>query len=349
MKFRLALGLVVSTAALAWLGYRYDLRAVGAAFQQANAQWLAASVLCLGLSFVLRALRWRMLFADPPRPSPRNAFAAMMTGYLFNNVLPARAGELVRVYLLARAEAFAKSRVLGTVVLEKALELTIFAVLALVTVAIRPVPDWLRNGAITLLAAGIGAGMTMILAPRAVALGTKLLRPVLDRVPARLASAAVRTLGAFSEGLRGLRHLGALAGILGLTALIWASEVGMLALVAAAFSIQLSAQDSLFVLIVIAAGTLIPAAPGFIGTFEMFGVLAFDFLGQPQETALACVVALHAIQITGSCLLGGLSIAFLRRSAGTFRTGDMLHETVSGGVLIDDHATTPDLPIGHRH
>lgn len=348
MKMRIALGLAVSAAALAWIAHRYDLRSVGAAFREADPGWLGASLVALILSFAVRAARWRLLFAAPPRPSLRNAFGAMMAGYLFNNVLPARGGELVRVYLLGRAEAISKSRVLGTVALEKALELAVFAMLAIATVATRPVPDWLRNGAVMLLAVGLGAGLTVILVPRAVALATRALRPLLDRVPARLGSAAVRALDAFGEGLRGLRRAGGLARVLGCTALIWGAEIAMLALVARAFGITLSPGEALFVLVLVTAGTLIPAAPAYIGTFEMFGAVAFSFLGFAQETALACVLALHAMQLAGSCLLGGLGLATVRKAAGGLHAAEILRGTRPERMLADDHAESPRFPVENR-
>jgi uncharacterized membrane protein YbhN (UPF0104 family) len=175
-----------------------------------------------------------------------------------------------------------------------------------------------------------------------------LLRPLLARVPARVGGAAVRALNAFSEGLRGLRHAGELAKVLGCTALIWSVEAALVALVALAFGIVVSFGDALFVLVVIAAGTLIPAAPGFIGTFEVFGAMAFTFLGQAQETALACVLALHAIQLAGTCLLGGLGLAMLRGAAGALRPADVFRERRPDEILRDDHESTPDVPVGPR-
>lgn len=327
MNLRLVLGITVSLAALAWLAQGLEFQEMAHAFSQASGWWLIPAFAVLAVSFILRTIRWRILFAAPPRPSLRNAFATLNAGYLFNNLLPAHAGELVRVYLLGRAEALPKSRVLGTVILEKAFDLAVFAGLALAAVATRPVPDFLRHGAITVLGIGLVSTAVLVLSPRLLETVARLSAPLLRILPDRLAQGIIRTLQALTEGLRGLARFRVLTGAICLTALVWASEVVLLGIATYAFGMELSAADLLFVLIVITTGLMIPASPGYLGTFEVFGVLALSFLGYPRELALACVVMLHAVQIVATCILGGVGLAILRSATGRMTTADLLQES----------------------
>jgi hypothetical protein len=268
----------------------------------------------LVLSLAFRTARWRLFFADARPPGRRNAFAALSTGYLFNNLLPSHAGQLVRSFLLARKEGMAQSHVLGTVLVEKVFDLAVFVGLALVTVAARPVPDWLRQGAFTLLILGSVAVAFLIFAPGLIASAAARLAGLLAPFGAGAAERVRGVLESLASGLSGLRNPGVLARIAVITALIWASEIALLSVVVAAFSLDLALIDRLMVLVLIATGTLIPAAPGYVGTYEAFGVLAFDFLGQPHNASLACVVVLHAIQLAGTCTLGAIGLVWLRES-----------------------------------
>src|ERR1035438_2650677 len=81
--------------------------------------WLIAALIPFGLGTVSRALRWRSLFARGRRPPAGAVTDAMMVGYLYNNILPARAGEAARVVVLTQRSTIAPVEIVGTVVLER--------------------------------------------------------------------------------------------------------------------------------------------------------------------------------------------------------------------------------------
>lgn len=316
MRSSALFGIAITVLALGWLASRYDFGGVGRVMESAEPTLLLAAIPFLVLSFALRAARWRLLFGDLPKPGWRNAFAAVSAGYLFNNLLPSHAGELVRTFLLARKEGIAQARVLGTVVLEKVFDLSVFVGLALVTVAARPVPDWLRQGALTLLVLGVISVAFLVFAPKIIAAAAAILVSRLDWLGGSAKARVRQMLESLAAGLGGLKAPRVLLRIALFTAFIWVSEIMLLSMVVAAFSLDLALVERLLVLVLIATGTLIPAAPGYVGTYEAFGVLAFDFLGQPHEIGLACVIALHAIQLAGASVLGVLGVVWLRDSLG---------------------------------
>ena len=116
---KIVLGVAVSAALLGYLFWNVDLREVGARLASTRWGFLAASVLLNLASVWVRAWRWFYLF--PPGSQPTHLFNALMIGYMGNNVLPLRAGEIVRVYVVARrGQRFWTT--LATVVVERALD-----------------------------------------------------------------------------------------------------------------------------------------------------------------------------------------------------------------------------------
>src|ERR1039458_4334547 len=91
--------------------------------------WLAAALAAFGLGNLARALRWRSLFAQGRRPPLGVVTNAMMVGYLYNNILPARAGEAARVVGLTQRSTTAPVEIVGTVVLERLYD--VFAILVI--------------------------------------------------------------------------------------------------------------------------------------------------------------------------------------------------------------------------
>jgi hypothetical protein len=71
----------------------------------------------LGINLFLKTYRWQILLNSPVLTS--RIFAILTIGYLVNNLLPARAGELARIYLMGRKEGVGMSKTLGTIIIEK--------------------------------------------------------------------------------------------------------------------------------------------------------------------------------------------------------------------------------------
>ena len=108
---------------LLWLAFRnVNLNKLGAGLKEANYSWLLLSVLFGLFAFVSRARRWALLVnALGYKPSTRNAFYALMTGYLANLALP-RIGEITRCVALGKKEKIPVDQLIGTVVIERTID-----------------------------------------------------------------------------------------------------------------------------------------------------------------------------------------------------------------------------------
>lgn len=303
-------GLIVSLAAVVWLAAKYDFSEMLPHVKAANYAYFLPVPVLLVINFLLRAMRWRLLYASG-RPAPlRNFFSALMIGNLFNNILPARGGEFIKIYLLGKTAALSKSRILATVVVEKAADLLIAIGILAVLLAIYPVPDWARKaGAVVAFIAFAAVGFILTLGLGGTRIASLVLR-ALGFLPAAFRERLAVALQQFTIGLSGLLSPSRASYFVGASTVIWALELAVMYAVARAFSINAGPADLLFVMLMILFGTMVPSSPGYIGTFEFFGLNALAALGISGGGALGFVVALHATLLLGSTLLGVACLAW---------------------------------------
>jgi uncharacterized protein (TIRG00374 family) len=289
---KVVIGIAVSAALLVYLFWTVDPRDVAA--RLARTQWdlLAASVILNLVSVWIRGWRWRYLF--PPGSRPSHLFTALMIGYLGNNVLPLRAGEIVRAYIAARHGSRFWTAV-ATLVVERVLDgLAVGLMLAALFLTV-PLPRELRWPAAVFLAidvAGIAVLAAIAAAPEACATAVQAL---VHRWPA-LERRALDVLGTMSEGLRGVRARRHLVPITVSSVAIWA-VLGLAvwtALVAARVEVPLAASWA--VLAFMGLGVSLPSSPGFIGVIQAATVLALALFSVPHTEALSFSILFHASQ-----------------------------------------------------
>jgi uncharacterized protein (TIRG00374 family) len=270
-----------------------------------------AAVAMAPLGVWVRAIRWRYLFPRDARPP--GLVAANMIGYMANNVLPLRAGELVRVYVAARRMSERSSSPFGTslwltgatVVVERILDgLTLVLFLAILVFLI-PVPRALQYAAGLVLA--IDAVAVVVLLWLVVAPARA--RWLLERASRRWPALQARTLGGldtFLRGLEGVRtpaHLGPLAAW---TLLAWfLPAFGAWSLLRAA-QLEVPAIAGLTVLTFVGFGISIPSAPGYVGVWHAAAVLALSLFGVGQAAAVGYAILYHASQFVPITLVGWL-------------------------------------------
>jgi len=303
------IGVSVSVAMLIWLVGTYDLQDLIEPLKTADYVYLLPVPCLVILNFGIRAFRWRSLFTESAPKSVTKVFRAMMVGYLFNNLMPAHAGDLVRAYQLSSDEGLSKSKTLATLVLERTGDLLVLmGLLSTVLLFYPALPLWLKRSGMGVAAITLGVVTTLSL--------LKMFGKRLSGIVASIAACVsagledrVEIMGQnFLSGLAGLFDPWTAVRFFALTCMIWSVEVATAYLVGGAFSLNMPLGTVLFVLIAIAVGTLIPASPGYIGTFEYFGISALGMVGVAGGEALSFVVTLHAIAILGSSILGAVCL-----------------------------------------
>jgi glycosyltransferase 2 family protein len=270
------------------------------------------------IDFGLRALRWGQLFDTPQKPGLKNLFNAMMIGYLANNILPARAGELVRSWVLGKQENRAKTSVLATIVVERVCDLLMALLLLAVVLFYYPLPSWCRAGAPVVAAAGLAAGVFIILlnvmGERFVAAMSRLFA----FLPASL-NRRITVMGdCFITGVSALKGPMRMSLFIVYTLVIWLMEIAITFLVLKMFALPVSLGASMFVMLLVGLGSMIPSSPGYVGTYEFFGTNALAVLGITGSVALGATLVLHLVTFAGASVIGAVCLAFYKDKKSLF-------------------------------
>lgn len=293
---------------------RIDLEQVGQALAQAHYLYLLGGVTLLILSLFFRAQRWVILLR-PVKPGIRywSVYAAMNTGYMINNVLPLRMGEIFRAYFLGRVEDFSKSSALATIVVERLIDTLAALVLLSVTLFFFPFPGWIRDG---LFYIG-GAVVVLILFLVGLLVNTewtlKILGKLLKPLPRKWSEVILKTVDSFSGGLEILRSSHQYLAILMHTVILQSSYIASVYLTLLGFDFvsplypAIAANPflaSVVLLVIITVGIGVPSAPGAVGTFH--GIVAFGvgLFGVASAPAMSFAIVLHLANWVPLTLLG---------------------------------------------
>ena len=118
------------------------------ALRSSDLLWLVPTIPVFALAIVLRAVRWWSLYAVDERPPLRAVTYALLVGYFFNNILPARAGEVARVIALHKRAQTPRAETVGTVVVERVLDILALLIILFASYPWLPEISWLRAAAI---------------------------------------------------------------------------------------------------------------------------------------------------------------------------------------------------------
>jgi hypothetical protein len=262
----------------------------------------AAAALSL-LAIWARAIRWRYLF--PPRSDPPGLVVAIMIGYMINNVLPLRAGEFARVYVVAHRWGHGFWTTLGTVVVERVLDgMTVVLMLGILVLLI-PLPPFMQWGAVVMLAVNMVAVAILTTIACRPALARSAARWAFRRWP-RLQSLATSAFDRFARGLEGIRSASHTLPLLIWTVAAWTIPAIEAWMVLRAFDLSLSWVAPWVVLVFVGVSVSIPAAPGFIGVFHAAAAIAVSLFGVARAEAVGYALILHAAQFVPVTLVGWL-------------------------------------------
>lgn len=291
-------GLVISAIFIVLILYFVDLRQLADAIRQGDVRWLALSVVMAVLWLAMRGVVWRALLRE--RAAYRAVFMTLNEGYLLNNFLPLRLGELGRAFLLSRKSELTFMEVLPTIVIERVLDL---AYSALILIAAVPFVVGASGADRVAYVIGglvvLGLALLYILARNHVwALGVfdklSLRWPVLQRFGGDLLKSFFEGLAILTDGRLFLR-------VLVLMTINWAIAIVQFLVILLAFFPNAQVIWAMFGLGAAAFGGAIPALPGGVGTFEavMAGALTLVTSDAPRSLAAAIVAHLLNYFVTG--------------------------------------------------
>jgi uncharacterized membrane protein YbhN (UPF0104 family) len=298
-RLRLVIGLALS-GGLLWLALRgVDWRQSAAAFRDADVPLLLVALAVQAGTYLLGAVRWRVLFPERPGPGLARLAAALLAAQLVNLASPVRLGPLVRAYL-AGEERDGRALALATVVGEKVIDLAVLALGTLWLIAVLPVPAWLRQVG---LAGALVAAIALV-GVASVAGGRRWLAATLARLSRRLAGLSEAALAS----LEVWRKPGRLVPVLLWTALIWGAGALVNWLVLRAMGLTGGLVVAAALLVLLQLGVRVPGAPANLGIFESLCILGLSWFGLERGAALSYGLALHGVVLLPGLVGGAVAV-----------------------------------------
>ena len=342
-RVRAVVVLVLTIGLLAFFFKDVKLGDVWAATRQADAGMLVLAVGVTMVTYALRALRWQYLLAPIGPTHFGTAFRTTVIGFAASFLLPARPGEVLRPYLLAKREGLPPTSAFATIILERLLDLVIVLLLFGAFVMLVDPSSLSADPALyarvktggVIAAAGSIAGLAIlfVLAGHPERLGAWALR-IEAVLPARLARLVAQFAEGFAQGLAVLRRPAHLAGSLALSFPLWLSIALGIWVTSHAFHMTFGYLSSFLVMTLLVVGVAMPT-PGQVGGFhEMYKLSVMMFLGVPKDTAVAAGIVLHAVSFVPVTLLG---LAFMAREGLSFGRMREMAARDKGGAVAELH------------
>lgn len=322
-----------------------DLGRVWASVTAARTDYLLLSLILTCVTFVVRAVRWQYLLGPlgPTRFSV--VFRTTVIGFGASAVLPARAGEVIRPYLLARLEGLSATAAFATILVERILDLVaVLALMAAFLIWFDPgleardsaVFSAIRFGGLVMAPVAFGALLVMFfMAGHPERLHAWLLKAEAV-LPARLAEMIAKFARMFAEGFAVVRRPERLLAALVWSLVIWASIAASIWAASVAFGIAMSFTGAWLMLAPLVVGVAVPTPGGVGGFHEAYRIGATAFFGADNDTAVGAAIVLHAISVVPVTIAGLLFMVQDGLKLGGMARGDI-------GM---DEGPIADRPIG---
>ena len=309
------LGVLISVGFL-WIALNgLDLGDFWHVVSRANYWWLIPGVGVYFLAVLVRTWRWRSMLRPMADISVRRLLPVVIIGYMGNNIYPARAGEVLRSYVLRRNTGVAMSASLATVVLERLFDGLVMLLFVFVTLPFVPLPPGY---------AAIVSGMSVLFLVALLAFLLLAIRPhsmariyawcVNHLLPTRFRAPVHGLFDGFIVGLQSLRSPRELLIIFGTSTLIWLLETTKYWFVMHAFPFDVPFYVLMLMTAVVNLATTLPSTPGYVGTFDAPGIAILVAYGVAGEVAAGYTLVLHAALWLPITLIG--AVLMLRQHIG---------------------------------
>jgi uncharacterized protein (TIRG00374 family) len=332
MRLRTAVVTLLTIGLLVWFLKNANLADVWGHVRRARADLLVLSFVFVLATYWARTIRWQYLLAPIGRTHFRNVFRTTVLGFAALALLPARVGDVLRPYLLARQEGLATSATLATVVMERVLDL--IAVLALLAIYVWGFsgtgalpPQFFRPVEVSATIAAIVAVVLLVLMwilathPERIGRMAGMTARVL---PGRVSQRIGEMVGVFSSGFAAAREPRAMVMAIIWSFAVWLAIAAEAWAVTIAFGIAMPFEGTFLLQALLVIGVAVPT-PGGVGSYHAayrWGVT--NFFGAQNDQAVAGAIVTHAISFVPVVLLGlmymaqdGLSVGRLKDIAGT--------------------------------
>jgi uncharacterized protein (TIRG00374 family) len=302
------IGIIISFILLVWTFWGIDWSLVRISLLKIRWSYIFPYIFLLLIIQILRSVRWGFLLR-PLRPVGQKAlFPITSIGFMAIAIFPARAGELARPYLLSKKEEIPMSAALATVVVERIMDVITILIFIIFASFSGGLPKWVIGAGYIAMAiiAAIFLMLFLMIAKEAFVL--KVVGRIIRPFSTRILDMAQNFISSFNHGSRVLFHWRMMLLAFIFSIILWSTMAFCNYIMFYAFSFSLSLVAAFVLVIIVNLGLMIPAAPGFVGTFQFLFVIGMAIFGVGREQALSFSIISHALQMLFVVSLG---LAFL--------------------------------------
>ena len=295
------IGILVSAVMLYFALVDVDYHRFVVEIRDAKLQYVITAVLIMFAGHWLRSVRWKMLLSPYKDIAGSKLFSALMVGYLGNTVLPAHLGELIRSYIIKRNSALSGSLVLGTITLERFLDIISLLIIMSVVFIVYPFPAWLQSSVLIMMLVVIGLFALAVVIRKNSQDVHNFISKMIGFFSMRAAEKFTLKMNNFSDGLLSIKKVSSRLKLIVLTLLIWISywlflHINLYSLEVVTIY-KLTPIASLILLVATTVSIIVPSSPGYIGTYHYLCVISLMLFDVPKETALSYAILAHASNI----------------------------------------------------
>jgi len=308
---KLWIGIGISLFFLCLLFRKIDFHKMLAALEEMKYIYILPAVISTFVSYFFRALRWKYLLLPLKKTKIRNLFPATIIGYMANNLLPARLGEFVRAYFLGSKESLGFGSVFASLVVDRLFDgFSVLLILLITFFAIVLPPGMEREQHALVMGGYVTLSLYVVIILFLVVLKKRTMKTIgmvaflLRPFPAKISEKVIPLLGSFIEGVRLSSRPAELFALLFTSLLIWISAIWPIDLLLRSFGIVLPITASMFIMVFIVFAIMVPASPGYVGTYHaacVYGLMAFNI---QREQALSVALIIHGVGFFPAIIMG---------------------------------------------
>ncbi len=306
-QLKLWAGLIISIFSIWFALQGIDFGQVGASLGSLQWGWILVYTIPYFIVIGFKVTRWQLLFYPDNHLRYHNLFSSLMISYLWNTILPARLGEVVRAYVLSRKEKIGVARVISTILLEKILDVITMFIFLVALLPFLKVEDWIKQSAWFLGGGVIAAFLVCMLMAARRKEAEKVVVFFLKFFPVQFRAKLYGFVTEILDTLTVLLNFKVSLNLWTQSIVMWIVNITLYMLIGWSVGLPLTFEQSILVMITSSLGMAVPAAPGYVGTFEAVISLTLNPF-YPDQKSLVFTYALfqHLVAFLPVVIIGAV-------------------------------------------
>jgi len=296
------LGILISVIFLVLVFYKINFKEFFFALKKVNFFYVFLALLISLSTLFIRSIRWYYLLYPQKKVALLNLISATCVGLAMNNLFPFRLGDLIQAYFLGRKEKMSRSAIFSTVVLERFTDLIFLISIFFIVSFFFALPKQVNITVLVIFILGLVTFFIFLI--RFQEKSEKFGQKIISFFSRKFAERFVQLFHSFISGFKVLRQGHLLLRVFFISFILWFVYILTVYVMFFAFGINLPFSAAMFFLAIVGISVTIPSSPGYVGTWEFFGVLALSFYQINKELALSFTLVHHLLSLIEITLLG---------------------------------------------